>query len=1300
MGLVAFLARVNSPRHVIGPAILCALPLSPLFATESAAPRFERLQLSAEYFSEAANHGDFNRDGHPDLVSGPYWFEGPTFERRHQFYPADAVANLKRYSDNFLCFAYDINADGWDDVLVVDIPSEESPVHWYENTQGRGFWKKHLVVSNIDNEAPLFANLTGDDRPELIGTQNGRLGYATWDMSLPQLPWTWHPISEDHGWECYTHGLGIGDVNGDGKNDVVMADGWLEQIESNPDSESWKWHAYPFADGGAQMFVYDVDGDGRQDVITSHNAHAWGLSWFQQVQSDDKAIGFRKHSIMDARPGDNPHDVCFTQLHAVDLADIDGDGLKDIVTGKCYYAHCGEDAGAEEPAVLYYFQLVRKDGDSRFVPHLIDDDSGVGRLISAVDMNEDGLTDVITGNKKGIYVFRQHLRQVDEDQEDSAQPNTVSRSPDSAEVDGSDDRTQFVLASDAQPLNAQEKDTGKGDQKEESLREFDAERFFGSYGDRSRKATPPDELRMPEGFEAELLYTVPLEEQGSWVCLAMDPQGRLITSAQHGGMYRVTLPAAGERPDAIKVESLDLGIGSAQGLLWAFDSLYVVGYPLESEEVDEEDEHPSLYRVRDTNGDDRLDEVTLLRDYDGNDDEHGAHAVVLAPDGQSLYLIGGNVSFPDPPPERSRIATRGGVDRLAGGIFSAGWLWQPNRVGGWVCRIEPDGKQYELIAMGMRNAYDMAFNTEGELFTFDSDMEWDAGTPWYRPTRVYHVISGADYGWRPESSKWPDYYVDSFGSVVDVGFSSPTGVSFGYGARFPAKYQRALFVGDWSLGYIYAVHLEPQGASYIGTVERFVSGAPLPVTDLIINPNDGAMYFTVGGRGVTSALYRITYQGHEPTDPAHAVEDEQAKSLRETRKRLEALHREIGLSAVEEAWPYLSDKDRALRHAARIAVEHQPVDTWRDKALDEAEPRTLIAAMVALARCGGDSLQSNIVEALGRIPWNSINDDDANDLVRAYVLAVSRMSTPSEATRERVIQTLSPHFPYGEPRVDEQLAELLCFLNAPDAIGRTLQLIEEAPTQEEKIHYTTCVSALADGWTPELKRRFLEWFRKSRALRGGVSFDEYFGAIREQFLKQLTPQEKEQFAELLVRQPLPDPYAELESRPLVNEWKLSELLPVVTDGIHDRDFENGRKVFTDAMCYRCHRFDGRGGITGPDLTAVGRRFNSHDLLEAVVEPSRVISDQYRSVKIITTDGKVVVGKLTDQSGNILLVMKDALNPADITMVERDQVDEIIPSDVSLMPEGLLNTFTQDDVLDLFAFLLSQGDPSHEAFQQR
>jgi glucose/arabinose dehydrogenase len=486
------------------------------------------------------------------------------------------------------------------------------------------------------------------------------------------------------------------------------------------------------------------------------------------------------------------------------------------------------------------------------------------------------------------------------------------------------------------------------DRKGGAIRGFEADRFFGDVDDRTRRTTPAERLKLADGFRAELVYTV-RGEQGSWVCLAGDPQGRLIASAQSGKLYRVTLPREGRPASEVRVEPIDLDIDNAQGLLFAFNSLYVVV----------NSDRSGLYRLLDTNGDDRFDKVERLRRFEG-EGEHGPHAVVLGPAGKDLYVVGGNESYLAKPPERSAVLPGWREDRLLRRIGESDGAFSSDRPGGWVYRTDPEGKSFELVAMGLRNPYDLAFNAQGELFTFDSDMEWDAGTPWYRPTRVNHVIDGADFGWRAGTSKWPEDYLDSFGSVVDVGFSSPTGVTFGSGARFPSRYRRALFVADWSYGNIYVVHTEPRGGSYTGTIEPFVSGVPLPVTDLFVRPQDGALYFTIGGRGTTSALYRVTYSGKLSDGPPGDVAD-RGIELRRLRHQLEAG------GPIDLAWSNLGHSDRAVRHAARLAVERQPVEAWRGRALAEDNPRARITAVVALARRQGRSAQAEIVDALDQL---------------------------------------------------------------------------------------------------------------------------------------------------------------------------------------------------------------------------------------------------------------------------------------------------------------------------------------------
>ena len=258
--------------------------------------------------------------------------------------------------------------------------------------------------------------------------------------------------------------------------------------------------------------------------------------------------------------------------------------------------------------------------------------------------------------------------------------------------------------------------------------------------------------------------------------------------------------------------------------------------------------------------------------------------------------------------------------------------------GGCIYRVDPEGKHWELLSTGYRNPFDIAYNRNGDLFTYDADMEWDFNTPWYRPTRLCLAASGSEFGWRNGAGKWPAYYPDSWPAILDIGPGSPTGMTFGYGAKFPAKYQEALLLCDWSYGKLYAVHLTPEGSAYKAVAEDFLSGSPLPLTDVVINPKDGAMYFTIGGRKTKSGLYRLTYAGKESTSLGPA--DSRGEKEPPCAHKLEAFHNKKDPLAVETAWPHLKDADRYIRSAARVAIEHQEPKTWQERArLKRIPPR-------------------------------------------------------------------------------------------------------------------------------------------------------------------------------------------------------------------------------------------------------------------------------------------------------------------------------------------------------------------------
>jgi hypothetical protein len=393
---------------------LCAAP-----AADDTLHAFTKARLSDQFFSEGAAIGDFNRDGVGDIASGPYWYAGPDYSAKHVIYPPKPF-DPHNYSDNFLAYAHDFNGDQREDVLVLGFPGKEAI--WYENPGNDMPWVKHVVFNVVDNESPGFADITGDGKPELLCTSEGFVGYATVDWKEPAKPWTWHKISEKGGWQRFTHGLGYGDVNKDGRIDLLTQEAWWEQPASTAGDVLWAKHAADFGGGGAQMLVDDVDGDGRNDVITSLKAHEWGLAWHQQ-QADGS---FKRHLVIGAKEEESPYGVKFSQMHALALVDIDGDGLKDVVTGKRYWAHGPKgDPEPMAPAVLYWFRLTRSGPGVTYVPHRIDDDSGVGTQVTIGDLNGDKLPDIVVGNKKGTFVFTHVATRVDADAWRAAQPKPI-----------------------------------------------------------------------------------------------------------------------------------------------------------------------------------------------------------------------------------------------------------------------------------------------------------------------------------------------------------------------------------------------------------------------------------------------------------------------------------------------------------------------------------------------------------------------------------------------------------------------------------------------------------------------------------------------------------------------------------------------------------------------------------------------------------------------------------------------------------------------------------------------------------
>lgn len=818
-------------------------------------------------------------------------------------------------------------------------------------------------------------------------------------------------------------------------------------------------------------------------------------------------------------------------------------------------------------------------------------------------------------------------------------------------------------------------------------------------------ATPVTNIKTLPDFKVELLYSVPGGEEGSWVNLCTDDKGRIYASDQYGGLYRFKMPAPGQTLSPSDVQKVPADIRAVNGMLFAFGALYV-GVN------DYEKKIPSgLYRITDSDNDDMPDKVELLRAIDSGGD-HGVHAVLLTPDGKGLYLITGNNAVLTETVPTSPVQKLWGDDHLLPRMPDGrGHNRSVMAPGGNVYRVSPDGKEFIQFANGFRNIFDGGVNRDGELFVYDADMEYDFNTSWYRPTRINHVVSGAEYGWRNGAGKYPEFYYDSLPATLNIGPGSPTGTTFGYGAKFPAKYQEAFYVLDWSWGKIYAVHLTPKGASYTATKEEFVTGGPLPVSDAIIG-KDGAMYFTIGGRRVQSGLYRVTYTGKESTAPV--TSKPKITPAAELRRELAAYHGKADPKAVAFAWPHLSDKDRFIRSAARTVLEHNPIAEWESKALNEKNATAQLEALLALTRMTGvcpthrpagyvvnTAKRDEILAALLKRDFKKLTNEQRMAYVRLIEIVLHRFGNPDDATVAAIIAKLDPAYPADNFELNWLLTETLAYLQAPNTAAKGMALIAAAESQEPQIEYARSLRFLKTGWTKELRTQQLEWFLKAANYKGGSSFAIFIDFIRKDSLATFTPEENAQLAELIAKKPEVKSAIENVGTMFVGRtptmWTLDELSAAASSGMKKRSFENGRKMFTAAACYTCHRFGNAGGMTGPDLTGAGGRYSPHDLLDNIINPSKVINEQFVPIIVTKNDGTIMSGVVVNLSGDGVTLNTDLTDPNQRVNVDRKEVKSIELSTVSPMPPMLLAMLKKDEILDLVAYVLSGGDKANAMF---
>lgn len=831
--------------------------------------------------------------------------------------------------------------------------------------------------------------------------------------------------------------------------------------------------------------------------------------------------------------------------------------------------------------------------------------------------------------------------------------------------------------------------------------------FLGVALPLAQAATPAAQIKTAPDFAIELVHDVPKGAQGSWVALAVSPKGSFYASDQRGGLWRLRLDPSGK---ALPAEKVETKVKGAHGLLFAHGHLYA---------CEGEGGGASIWRLTDKDGDGVFEEQVAIRKLGGGG-EHGAHQMALDADGSILVVAGNFTKLPAD--ERPSPPRRWGEDVLSPRLEDPNGHAVGLRVpGGWIGRMDKDGRGWQVVSTGWRNAYDIAVSPEGEAFSWDSDMEWDFGAPWWRPTRICLITAGSEYGWRSGVANQPEHFADSLPPVLNMGPASPTGVALGTGARFPAKYQRALFACDWTFGTLHAVHLRPDGGGWTGEREPIAWGKPFALTDVVVHPGDGHLYALVGGRNTDSGLYRIRYTGKEPTDPAPRVALTAEQRLR---RDLEA-RRLAGPSAenLRLALANLGSADRWVRFAARQLLESHPVADWRaSAAAGNADARLQLA--LALARCGEPAdLGAALALARGAIAQS----DDIRlrrDQARVLAVVVARLGKPGGDLGDWAARQL----PTGDFELDRQLGELAVHLGSAEATKRLVRMLAVARDPEPAVdraqlernpnYAKAFLDALATrpasrkiglaellchakaGWTEELRREYFSHFPELGAAQGGNSLRGYVAAIRRTALEKVPEAERKGLDQAhLAAPPAERPAPEGPGK----NWKVDESAALASaKGAKGRDFARGERMFKATLCAECHRMGGVGGGSGPDLTAVGSRMGAREIAEAVILPSKVVSEQYANTVVARRDGTQVVGRVVAREGDMVKVATnpfDLANPAGHVRINVSDIASETPSPTSPMPAGLANSLNEEAWLDLLAYLRSGGNPQDPAFRK-
>ncbi len=838
---------------------------------------WKRQQLHGDFYSEGAAIGDINGDGKPDVVAGPFWWEGPTFEKKHAYYEPK-VFSINGYSDNFFAYVHDFNADQKNDILILGFPGKEARLYLnverdFHLVQEEGtssktrstYWPMHIVADVVDNESPVFTDITGDGKPEIVCSTGGRLGYFEPNWTKPTDKWSFVYCSEDLKMGKFTHGLGVGDVNGDGKMDLLEARRWweapavarLSKAESNVPSASSSsqnsalesqatWTQHNFAagvGGGAQMFAYDFDGNGTNDVCTALAAHRYGVAVFLQNKPAPDKPTWNRIMLASEQPQDNDYGIVFSQPHAAHLADIDGDGIQDIVTGKRYWAHNGHDPDERGHRVIYWYQTKRDGkGGVDFVPHLVDAESGVGVDVQVGDVNGDTLPDLVVGNKAGVYILTQERNEISEGEAALLRPKKLYGAAATME------RRRVV---------------GKKDGDESSP----IHEGLLPQAEYAKGQSPADALKsmqLPGGFKAELIAAEPdlvqpmaftFDERGRiWVVEGNSyPQPREVGKGQD--RIKILEDKDGDGTFETKKIFCD-GLNLVSGIELGFGGVWVGAAPY-------------LMFIPDLDHDDRADALNgthashvtyktyasysqvpgvnftayALLDGWGTQDTHETlNSFIWGPDG---WLYGCHGVF-----THSRVGKPGTPDDQREPINAGVWRYHPVR------------HEFEVFAHGTSNPWGLDYDQHGEWFV----------TACVIP-HLYHIVPGGRYQ-RQAGQHFNAHTYEDIKTIADhahyagnprpdVTFDKTTGAgvmnndtnALGGGhahcglaiyqsSLFPPTYRNQLLFGNLHGHRLVANYTDVKGSTYIGKhAADFLRSNDMhfiPVTQKV-GP-DGALY--------------------------------------------------------------------------------------------------------------------------------------------------------------------------------------------------------------------------------------------------------------------------------------------------------------------------------------------------------------------------------------------------------------------------------------------------------------------------